>query len=218
MQHLTFKAYATAFVTSGYPDAIDYRRPTGYGAHLDVETVEEAKAIAARFPKSRKVRGTSCGGLRDGKYTTWGYVVLKTQLSPDGTTGTANETGIKRWFAFKKDCERLGIGIEWDGTCFRNDYPTLKSFEQALADWERDERLMALMCARIAVAGSRGLTEDDLAIYHTQSSRNLIGELLHRGTIKFAPDPDYPDLNAHRGELPIIILSDNDDQRVQLNN
>jgi len=50
MDNLTFRAHASAFVTSGYPDAIDYRKPTGYGAHLDVETIEEAKAIAARLP------------------------------------------------------------------------------------------------------------------------------------------------------------------------
>jgi hypothetical protein len=132
MSSLTFRAHASAFVTPGYPDAIDYRKPTGYGAHLDVETVEEAKAIAARFPKSRKVRGTSCGGLRDGKYTTWGYVALHTHLYPDGTTGEKNETGIKRWFAFKRDCERLGIAIEWDGACFRNAYPTQQQFEEAI--------------------------------------------------------------------------------------
>jgi hypothetical protein len=134
MQNLTFKAHACASAGEAPDYRIDYRKPVRYGARLDVPTLEEAQAIAARFPKSRKVIGTTISGSRDGKHATWGYVGLRTNLHPDGTTGPANEIGIKRWFAFKRDCERLGIAIQWDSACFRNAYPSMESFEEAITN------------------------------------------------------------------------------------
>lgn len=85
------------------------------GAHLHVNTLAEAQAIAASFPKSLRVKASTCSGMMDslpagvtapervstdwnGAY--WGYVSFSVDLSADDNNKGVNEAGRKRikWF------------------------------------------------------------------------------------------------------------------------
>ena len=81
----------------------------------DVATAEEAREIAASFPKYLKVYGGKISGSplkEDGttdymKSLEWGYVSMKAFLTSDGVNKGANETGMKRVkkFASMVKCE-----------------------------------------------------------------------------------------------------------------
>lgn len=64
----------------------------------NVDTPEQAAAIAATFPKWLKVIGTHCSGWRGESkdYTTWGIVSFQASLTTDGVNKGINETGLKR--------------------------------------------------------------------------------------------------------------------------
>lgn len=113
-------------------------------ARVIVPTAEDAQAIAAQFPKSAKVRASSISGYFKGDTTegayssdpdaalaTHGYVHIEIVLQSNGVNGGVNETGIKRYRAFRKHCARLGFIVEYkaDGS---NSYPTEADFEASL--------------------------------------------------------------------------------------
>lgn len=93
-------------------------------------TREDAEALAAEFPKSLRVHGTTLSTydheLRDrtGEYRhfTTGYVALSVNLQSTEKTGEFNETGLKRWASFKKHLDRLGYELEYT-TPFTNSIP-----------------------------------------------------------------------------------------------
>lgn len=87
-------------------------------------TREDAQAIAAMFPKSLRVKGTTLStfdhDLRDrtGEYRnfTVGFVAIDVKLTATEVTGSENETGIKRFRSFLKNCEKLGFEVEYKRT------------------------------------------------------------------------------------------------------
>jgi hypothetical protein len=76
-----------------------------------VETNEDAKAVAASFPKSVKVRASKAYGLANGKWTTCGWVTFCVEYKATGVTGTENEGGLKRLAAFRKNAAKLGFQV-----------------------------------------------------------------------------------------------------------
>lgn len=70
-----------------------------------VETEADAQAVAAQFPKSLKLRGTSIHGSDwDGPR---GYLSVRVQLSANGVNKGANESGLKRYRSFARHAGRL---------------------------------------------------------------------------------------------------------------
>lgn len=88
----------------------DIDQPQWFHARIEVPTIEEAQALAARFPKSLRVKGS---GICDGLGKSWGVVKLEASMSPDGVNKGANETGIRRVRGFFKACAKLGIVLEY---------------------------------------------------------------------------------------------------------
>lgn len=78
-------------------------------ARLQTATAEEAREVAAMFPKSVKARGGHVTGIN----TDYGIVTVQANLVPNGATGEVNETAVKRWAAFKKHAARLGFELAY---------------------------------------------------------------------------------------------------------
>lgn len=109
-----------ATVTTAGPNFEPTETPQSVGASMIVETVEEARALAASFPKSTKVRGGSLSTrTRDGEPVVVGYVKFNANLVANGVNGGVNETGMKRYRSFRKHVAALGHPIEW-GTRYSN--------------------------------------------------------------------------------------------------
>lgn len=101
-------------------------------ASARVETKEEAQAIAALFPKSARVMGTTLSGCLDGNLqSTVGYVHFWVELQSNGVTGARNETGLKRYRSFRRWAERLGFATEWTAQ-YGNSIKTEAEFENYL--------------------------------------------------------------------------------------
>lgn len=75
------------------PDVV-YRVELG----ITIDSPDEARAIAATFPKSWRVKAGKGWGL-SGHY---GYVIMTVELGADGVNGGANEAGLKRLRAMAK--------------------------------------------------------------------------------------------------------------------
>lgn len=102
---------------------------------MHITSLEEAQEIAARFPKSLKVRGTThTAWVREGaemRRLDGGCVIARISLAPNKTTGERNETGIKRYRSIVRHLDRMGIELEW-GTMYTTSYATREQFEAAL--------------------------------------------------------------------------------------
>ena len=105
----------------------------GFGASMVVELGTQDQ-VAALFPKSYKVSGTTLGretlqsltevpaGLSIPEivkhpsygFETVGYVTIQANFRADGVNGGKNETGIKRARSFLAKAEALGFQVEWD--------------------------------------------------------------------------------------------------------
>jgi hypothetical protein len=107
-------------------------------ATLEVDTPEEAREIAARFPKSTKVRGQTLhtyihdedgqpvpGANGDTYQTVYhGWVSFHAKIKADDVNGGRNETGIRRYRSFSKAAEKLGFIVEYDPKAFGNSLTT----------------------------------------------------------------------------------------------
>jgi hypothetical protein len=84
-----------------------------FNLRMVTETVEQAREIAASFPKSLKVRATTLstwtGSWDDGTYEpkTYGYVTSTIELLPTGANKGLNETGIKRYWSLKRFAAKM---------------------------------------------------------------------------------------------------------------
>lgn len=87
----------------------DISKPFLVQVRADVETTEEAKQIAAMFPKSVGVKGGPIFHLSDG--VTRGYIHMDVRLSADGVNQGTNETGIKRILSLVRHCAKNGITL-----------------------------------------------------------------------------------------------------------
>jgi hypothetical protein len=88
-------------------------------ARQDTDTATaaaDAQAIAALFTKATKAKGTYCSTYHryDGVYYNFaeGIIGFTAKLAADGVNGGVNETGLKRWAAFQRQCAALGIELE----------------------------------------------------------------------------------------------------------
>jgi hypothetical protein len=81
-------------------------------ASATVETVGEAREIAAQFAKSAGVKGGPVYGHAEGIR---GYVAIRAKLSGDGSNKGANETGLRRYRSFARTAARLGYEIRYAG-------------------------------------------------------------------------------------------------------
>jgi hypothetical protein len=102
-------------------------------ATLEVDTPEEAREIAASFPKSAKVHGQTLHTYvadenghaildSEGCHQTLyhGWVSFHAKIKADDVNGGRNETGIRRYRSFSKAAEKLGFAVEYDANAFGN--------------------------------------------------------------------------------------------------
>lgn len=84
-------------------------------AHADFETLDEANAFVARFPKSYRIHANQLYTFdrKDGNYTNYviATIELRVHLTPDKVTGEVNEAGLKRFRSFIAACKKQGIEI-----------------------------------------------------------------------------------------------------------
>jgi hypothetical protein len=73
-------------------------------------TYEDAQAIAALFPKSVKVVGTTVS-FSDGREPV-GCVLFSASITANKTTGEVNEASMRRYNTFLKAAAKLGFVIE----------------------------------------------------------------------------------------------------------
>jgi hypothetical protein len=120
-------------------------RLTSLNATIWAETIEQAREIAAKFPKSLRLRTGTCTGqdyydhqVIDPRYRAgyhhpdgiwshgWstGLVSLVVSFRADGVNKGANETGLKRYRSFRKHTDKLGIKVTFVGGLYQNSVPT----------------------------------------------------------------------------------------------
>lgn len=85
--------------------------PFSVTARLGVDTPEQAREIAASFPKGAKVRGGAVSIAGTGRVE--GYVSFTASIAADGVNGGRNEAGIKRYHTFRRTAEKLGYGLAY---------------------------------------------------------------------------------------------------------
>lgn len=118
-----------------------YYDHNGQPSHFEMRrlfaTVEEAREFAALLPKSSKARAhesrtyvRNADGSIGPDFSLWS-VWVGGGLAANGTTGTANETAVKRYRATVKALAKLGVEVDYR-TSADNSYPTREDFEAAL--------------------------------------------------------------------------------------
>ena len=93
-----------------------------------VPTPADAAAIAARFPKSAKIRASHCVSSDWDGYR--GTVDLTVKLSADAANQGVNETGLRRYRAFTRRAAQLGYMVTYQaaayaGSLTETDFTTL---------------------------------------------------------------------------------------------
>lgn len=98
------------------PDAIihyyDSAKPYYFSVFMERPNVYEAQVTCDEFPKYLKLKARRLSKWEDGKTVEAGCVQLDINLSPDGVTGTVNETGLKRIKRFFEIAKRLGFDVQ----------------------------------------------------------------------------------------------------------
>lgn len=93
--------------------------------------------VAATFPKSAKVRGTSLStfegkpGADDYRNFVCGLVIFDADLASNGVNGGINETGLRRYRAMRKALAAAGIETEWAAGGYVSSYATEADFHAA---------------------------------------------------------------------------------------
>lgn len=126
----------------------------GLAAAICTRTREEAASLAARFPRSLRVKATRLSGtdyydhevrddryscarlVRDGIYSyswTVGYVTFRVDFTADGVNGGVNETGLKRYRSFRRNARRLGIPVIFVNREYGNSVTSEDQLEALLA-------------------------------------------------------------------------------------
>jgi hypothetical protein len=113
----------------------------------ETDTVEEARELAAQFPKSAKVKATTLSTYvqdadrnpvpdpvtgRRYQHITKGYVAFYAKLEADNTNGGRNEAGIRRYRSFARAAARLGHSVRYDVKGYTNSL-TADQFAEAVA-------------------------------------------------------------------------------------
>jgi hypothetical protein len=125
MDNIEFRAQA---YFTGVPEQPNFIELTAV-----VPTTDDAKQVAAQFPKSLRVGSTrlTTPEWTPGEHRSYGYVRLQVFLTANDANGGINEGGIKRYQSFMRHVGRLGYTVRWnpDG---RAGYPTQEAFEAAI--------------------------------------------------------------------------------------
>lgn len=104
--------------------------PQDVKIRAEFATLADADAALALFPKS--CRAFTCAGRRtDGEK--YAIIAMEARLVANGSNGGKNETGIKRYRAFVAKAVKLGFAVEFIYGRAQNAYPTVESFESAIA-------------------------------------------------------------------------------------
>lgn len=97
------------------------------------ETVEQAQAAAALFPKSCRVRVSTLSGCGADRSITLHTIGVDIWLNADGVNKGVNETGIKRYRSIMRAIGKAGLDIVWLGEMYGNSIATQDEFEQIIA-------------------------------------------------------------------------------------
>lgn len=96
-------------------DAVGDPKPSLVQASRTFETLAEAQAFVAQFPKYVGMRAATLWmyDVKDGEYRTHqlGYARCDVNLMPNKVTGAANETGLRRLVGMFKTCAKLGMTV-----------------------------------------------------------------------------------------------------------
>lgn len=84
----------------------------GVQVNIRTATVEEAREIATKFPKTAKFYA---GDVSHGGGVETGLVRASITLQSNDVNGGANETGMKRLRSIRKNAEKLGFTEEITG-------------------------------------------------------------------------------------------------------
>jgi hypothetical protein len=124
-------------VAGGFKDLPANHRLTRIDVRCELPTEADAKALAARFPKSLRIKAGPLGGVE--KRT--GYFHLEVHLSPDGVSGAKNEAGLKRFRRLIEVADKTpDLYTEFNGKPGHwNAYRTAEEFRAALAAYEAVE-------------------------------------------------------------------------------
>lgn len=104
----------------------------GADVYLHVPTAEDALELAARFPKSLRVRATTLSYANaEGQWTRCGLVHLHVSTVANATTGEANEAGVKRLRSFFTHAARQGLRIPYLVDLYSNSLTTEQAADLA---------------------------------------------------------------------------------------
>lgn len=92
------------------------------------ETIAEAEAVAARFPKSIKIKGTAIGTSEGPK----GWVSCRIYFTTNKVTGERNEASISRATKFFKAADKMGIPLFCDEASYSNAIVSRENIEKAI--------------------------------------------------------------------------------------
>jgi hypothetical protein len=123
-----FTVYAAADAECG---GLEYVKATTNWA----VTPDEARAIAAQFPKSLGLRAHRF--IRRPRAAGTGEVVLHADLCPNKSREGVNEDGVKRYRSFRKHAAHLGHKVDYDAGPFQSSPNVISSeedFENQLWD------------------------------------------------------------------------------------
>jgi hypothetical protein len=125
---ITLRIDATMKIANITTSEYDAAAPQAVTVTARVATEEDARTIAALFPKTVGLRASGLVGSAE--HT--GYLHFSAKLLKDGVVGDRNETGLRRFARLIAKAAELGIKIEYRGT-FANSYRTLDAFCAAAA-------------------------------------------------------------------------------------
>jgi hypothetical protein len=126
-----YVSYAKEMGFTGFTANVTHRDGVLRGLEVgtQVPTYEDAQEIAAKFPKSIKIKATTISGT-DGVF---GWVSMRLYFDVNGVTGERNESAIKRARNFLKTCDKLGLIVRFDQIHYLNQITNREEFEAKLA-------------------------------------------------------------------------------------
>lgn len=137
------RARIGAYFDSGGGQNPDPTKPSHASlAITGFETPDDAREFASRFPKSLKLRGTSLSTTDDaGNRVERGYIGSSVTLQSNGVNKGANETGIKRYHAWRKHLEAQGVPMDWHTGGAMNGYDSHEHLMQHLEGQQTEATL-----------------------------------------------------------------------------
>lgn len=131
---------AATITVAGYHEYWAAQRGEIVAQHVTIEArdltdLAEAEALVSYFPKSAKLRPSTCTVITEAGQPNLelGSAHVSIKLLADGANGGRNETGIKRLHAILKAADRAGIAVEYRATA-GNAVPSLAELLALIAE------------------------------------------------------------------------------------